>query len=99
KLDGGKFDAIKPENKQFGAWEVFYRYDNIKVDDKNIVVSSATRETGDAKANVNTLGVNWYANEAVKLSLNYSKVSTDKITNANGDDSGDSIVGRVQYVF
>jgi phosphate-selective porin OprO/OprP len=43
--------------------------------------------------------VNWYANEAVKLSLNYSKVSTDKITNANGDDSGDSIVGRVQYVF
>ena len=99
KLDGGKFDAIKPENKQYGAWEVFYRYDNIKVDDKNIVVSSATRETGDAKANVNTLGVNWYANEAVKLSLNYSKVSTDKITNANGDDSGDSIVGRVQYVF
>jgi phosphate-selective porin OprO/OprP len=99
KLDGAKFDTIKPENKQFGAWEVFYRYDNISVDDKNIVRNSATRETGDAKANLNTIGVNWYANESVKVSANYVKVSTDKIKNANGDDSGDNFVARVQYVF
>ncbi|SDV01548.1 OprO/OprP family phosphate-selective porin [Pseudomonas mucidolens] len=99
KLEGGKFDTIKPENKQFGAWEVFYRYDNLRVDDKNIVTNSATREVGDAKASLNTVGVNWYANEAVKVSLNYVKASTDKITNANGDDSGDAVVGRVQYVF
>ncbi|QJI27849.1 porin [Pseudomonas sp. ADAK18] len=99
KLDGAKFDTIKPENKQYGAWEVFYRYDNISVDDKNIVRNSATRETGDAKANLNTIGVNWYANESVKVSANYVKVSTDKIKNANGDDSGDNFVARVQYVF
>ncbi|KAA0948332.1 MULTISPECIES: OprO/OprP family phosphate-selective porin [unclassified Pseudomonas] len=99
KLDGAKFDTIKPQNKQFGAWEVFYRYDNIKVDDKNVVRNSATREVGDAKANLNTIGVNWYANEAVRVSANYIKVSTDKIVNANGDDSGDAIVARVQYVF
>ncbi|AZC23297.1 OprO/OprP family phosphate-selective porin [Pseudomonas sessilinigenes] len=99
KLDGAKFDTIKPENKQYGAWEVFYRYDNIKVDDKNIVTSTATREVGDAKATMNTIGVNWYANEAIKVSANYIKVNTDKITNSVGDDSGDALVARVQYVF
>ena len=32
KLDGAKFDTIKPENKEIGAWELFYRYDSIKVE-------------------------------------------------------------------
>lgn len=45
------------------------------------------------------LGVNWYANEAVKVSANYVKAKTDKISNANGDDSGDGLVMRLQYVF
>ncbi|MCP1480269.1 phosphate-selective porin OprO/OprP [Pseudomonas chlororaphis] len=99
KLDGAKFDSIKPENKQYGAWEVFYRYDNIKVDDENVVSSTSTREVGDAKASLNTIGVNWYANEAVKISANYIKVSTDNVTNNVGDDSGDALVARVQYVF
>ncbi len=99
KLDGAKFDTIKPENKQYGAWEVFYRYDNIKVDDKNVVASTSTREVGDAKANLNTIGVNWYANEAIKISANYIKVSTDRVTNSVGDDSGDALVARLQYVF
>jgi phosphate-selective porin OprO/OprP len=99
KLDGAKFDTIKPENKQYGAWEVFYRYDNITVDDKNVVRNTATREVGDAKANLNIIGVNWYANEAVKVSANYIKAKTDNVVNAAGDDSGDAIVARVQYVF
>ncbi|MGV8783929.1 porin, partial [Pseudomonas aeruginosa] len=76
KLDGAKFDTIKPENKEIGAWELFYRYDSIKVEDDNIVVDSATREVGDAKGKTHTLGVNWYANEAVKVSANYVKAKT-----------------------
>ncbi|SEM39924.1 phosphate-selective porin OprO and OprP [Pseudomonas sp. ok272] len=99
KLDGAKFDTIKPENKQYGAWEVFYRYDHISVDDENVVSKTATRDVGDAKANVNTIGLNWYANEAVKLSANYVNTKTDNITNNVGDDSGSAFVGRVQYVF
>ncbi|EOY6415837.1 outer membrane porin OprP [Pseudomonas aeruginosa] len=99
KLDGAKFDTIKPENKEIGAWELFYRYDSIKVEDDNIVVDSATREVGDAKGKTHTLGVNWYANEAVKVSANYVKAKTDKISNANGDDSGDGLVMRLQCVF
>lgn len=99
KLDGAKFDTIKPENKQYGAWEVFYRYDHINVDDENVVTKSSTRDVGDATANLNTLGVNWYANEAIKISANYVKVKTDNVTNNVGDDSGDAFVARVQYVF
>jgi phosphate-selective porin OprO/OprP len=43
--------------------------------------------------------VNWYANEAVKISANYLKTSVDDVVNANGDDDGDAISLRAQYVF
>jgi len=99
KLDGAKFDTIKPENKQYGAWEVFYRFDSMTVEDDNITTASATREVGDAEAKVHNLGVNWYANEAVKITGAYVKAKTDKVTNANGDDDGDGFVVRAQYVF
>nr|BFE90628.1 hypothetical protein GCM10020185_11640 [Pseudomonas brassicacearum subsp. brassicacearum] len=95
----GKFDAIKPQNKSIGAWEVFYRFDSMTVEDDNITTASATREVGDAEAKVHNLGVNWYANEAVKISAAYIKAKTDKVTNANGDDDGDGFVMRAQYVF
>ncbi|WAJ38895.1 porin [Pseudomonas sp. GOM7] len=90
KLDGGKFDSIKPNDKQMGAWEVFYRYDNIKAEESDFV---------DTKAKIHTVGVNWYANEAVKVSANYLKASTDKVTNSNRDDDGDAVSMRLQYVF
>ncbi|WIX04029.1 porin [Pseudomonas sp. AR5] len=95
----GKFDSLKPQNKQIGAWEVFYRYDSFEVDDGNIVAATATRDVGDAEAKVHNLGVNWYVNDAVKLSGVYVKAKTDSIYNANGDDDGDGMVFRAQYVF
>ncbi|SHL73663.1 OprO/OprP family phosphate-selective porin [Phytopseudomonas punonensis] len=101
----GKFDAIKPENKQIGAWEVFYRYDSINVEDDNLVTASATRDVGDLEAKVHNLGVNWYVNEAVKISGVYVKANTENVYNASttgvrtGDDSGDGFVFRAQYAF
>ncbi|MBX9914545.1 MAG: porin [Pseudomonadaceae bacterium] len=83
KLDGGKFDAIKPLNKSTGAWEIFYRYENLAVkDDNNLSGASLTSTTGidKSKATLNVIGVNWYANEAVKLSLDYLVTSTDSDT-------------------
>ncbi|SDS78384.1 OprO/OprP family phosphate-selective porin [Pseudomonas oryzae] len=91
----GKFDKIKPANKQIGAWEVFYRYDNISVEDDSVGIVA----TDDVEAKVHNLGVNWYANEAVKLSGVYVKTSVDNAENAVGDDDGDGIVFRAQYVF
>ena len=107
KLNGGKFDKIKPENKQLGAWEVFYRYDNITVDETAMLpvgesaapIAGLTVDSAEATAKTHTIGVNWYANESVKLSANYLKTSVDDVVNANGDDDGDAISLRAQYVF
>jgi phosphate-selective porin OprO/OprP len=90
KLDGGKFDSIKPANKQTGAWELVYRYDNIKAEESSFV---------DTKAKIHTAGVNWYANEAVKVSANYLKADSDNIANAVNGDDGDAVSLRLQYAF
>ena len=91
----GKFDAIKPSNKQIGAWELFYRYDHLSVDDDN----GAFARISDIEAKVHNLGLNWYANESIKLSGTYVKAKVDNAQNANGDDDGDGFVVRAQYVF
>lgn len=91
----GKFDSIKPANKQIGAWEVFYRYDHLSVEDDNVGIEP----TDDVEGKVHNLGVNWYANEAVKISGVYVKANVENQENDNGDDSGDGFVMRAQYVF
>lgn len=96
KLDGGKFDSIKPSNKQTGAWELVYRYDHLTIADADM---DSTASFYDTKAKIHTMGVNWYANQAVKVSANYLKAKTDKVANVANDDSGDAISLRVQYVF
>ncbi|AKX45426.1 porin [Thiopseudomonas alkaliphila] len=90
KLDGGKFDKIKPNDKSLGAWEVFYRHDQIKVKESDFL---------DNKVKGHTFGVNWYANEAVKISANYVKVKTSEPSNKVGDKTGDALSLRAQYVF
>ncbi len=78
---------------------MFYRYDHINVDDGNVVTSTATRQVGDTEASIHTVGLNWYATEAVKVAANYVMLNTDNIQNAAGDDDGDAYVMRMQYVF
>ena len=91
----GRFDAIKPENKQTGAWEVFYRYDYIEGDDDTVGINAGSTVEGK----VHNVGLNWYANESVRLTGAYVKAKVDNQENANGDDDGDGIVLRAQYVF
>ncbi len=108
KLDGAKFDAIKPMDKANGAWEVFYRYDNLNVEDDDVMATVGGVAIDETEAKVHTLGVNWYVNEAVKLSANYlmSKSDEDTVKLQNGrfaagndDDDGRAISLRAQYVF
>ena len=108
KLDGAKFDAIKPSNKQTGAWEVFYRYDNLNVQDDDIMATVGGVAIDETEAKVHTLGVNWYVNEAVKVSANYLMTSTDddtvklqtgRFAAGNDDDSGNALSLRAQYVL
>lgn len=91
----GKFDAIKPANKAIGAWEVFYRYDHLSMEDDSVGIDASK----DVEGKVHNLGVNWYVNDAVKLSGVYVKSSVDNAKNGNGDDDGDGMVFRAQYVF
>lgn len=97
KLDGAKFDTIKPQNKDLGAWKVFYRFDDIKVEDGNLVATAD--QSDERKAKSHTVGVNWYVNEAVKVSANYINVRTDNNENTVGDDKGNAFNTRLQYVF
>lgn len=108
KLDGAKFDAIKPMNKQTGAWEVFYRYDHLSVEDDQVMATVGGVRIDESEAKVHTLGVNWYVNEAVKLSANYLMTKTDddtvklqsgRFAAGNDDDDGSAISLRAQYVF
>ncbi|VXC47201.1 Porin O [Pseudomonas sp. 8AS] len=108
KLDGAKFDTIKPADKQYGAWEVFYRYDHLSVEDDDTMATVGGLAIDESEAKVHTLGVNWYANEAVKVSLNYLMTKTDddtvrlqngRFAAGNDDDDGQAITMRAQYVF
>ena len=65
--------------------------------DGNLV--TAADQSNERKAKSHTVGVNWYVNEAVKVSANYINVRTDNNENTVGDDSGNAIVTRLQYVF
>lgn len=93
KNEIGAFDKIKPAGVG-GAYEVFARYDELDAsDNKNVAPVQVIGETG----NTITVGVNWYANELVKVALNYVHADTDQ--KIGGEDSGDAIVSRIQYAF
>ncbi|WP_067519224.1 porin [Endozoicomonas ascidiicola] len=57
----------------------------------------------DVEASSYTLGVNYFPTKNVRASMNYVTGQVDNhasIENvANADDSGDALVGRIQYVF
>ena len=97
KSDIGAFDKVNPK-KATGAWEIFAKYEDSEVD-----VDIAGDE---AEYSIFTLGVNWYANSNVKLSLNYLDTDTDNFTSAagesldaTGEDDGDAVSFRAQYAF
>ncbi|MFA5629872.1 MAG: porin [Porticoccaceae bacterium] len=86
----GAFGGVKPASAG-GAWEVFARYDALDVDNSLPIAVSGE------KADSWTLGVNWYMNSLMKLSVNYVNVSTD--ARIGGEDDGDAIVARLQVAF
>src|SRR5690554_1199698 len=95
RLSGARFDRIRPANPGPGAWEVFYRYESLTVEERNLA---------DREANIHTLGVNWYANEAVKVAFNYLMTDTRNVVTpaereAGRTGDGQAFSARLQYVF
>ncbi|MAT49601.1 MAG: porin [Porticoccaceae bacterium] len=84
------FDKVKPANAG-GAWEVFARFDSLDVN------NAAPVSVAGEQADTITLGVNWYLNSLVKMSVNYVNVETDQPI--GGEDDGDALVARLQVAF
>lgn len=95
----GRFGQIKPERKGLGAWEIFYRYDRLRVDDPAITEAGSAVTPNIARARVHNIGINWYASEAVRVSGMYVRARLDNRSNRMGDRDGDGMVVRAQYSF
>jgi phosphate-selective porin OprO and OprP len=83
----------------WGAWEVAVRYSELDIDDDAFPIF-ADPTTSATKASGYTLGVNWFLNRHVKLSLNYEH--TDFSGGALGAVSGqdeNAIFSRAQVSF
>ncbi len=93
KSSSGTFDKVKPSGAG-GAWEVFARYDELDVSSTQ---ASVLTSTDASDANTLTIGANWYMNSNVKLAMNYVNAETDQPI--GGEDSGDAIVARFQFLF
>ncbi|NVK23153.1 MAG: porin [Kangiellaceae bacterium] len=77
----GKFKRVKPKGNA-GAWEVFGRW--------------SSYEPGSDEAEALTLGLNYYANNAVRVGLNY--VMGD-LNEGGVNKDGNALSLRFQYVF
>ena len=85
-----EFGRVVPRDKS-GAWEVAARYSTLDLNDKDV-------EGG--KANIMTLGVNWYANANIRVYLNYAYVNNDATAMGRKDDlPGDYDFGMFQMRF
>src|SRR5690606_15223500 len=90
KTDIAAFDSVKP-SKSSGACEIFARYDELDLSGHS---DPLIQEIG-GDASTWTLGVIWYANELVKIALNY--VHADTVEKIGSEDDGDAIVARIQF--
>lgn len=94
-MDSAEFGAVHPESER-GALEFAVRFSNL---DLNDVVAGV--EGG--KADNMTLGVNWYANDHVRLMFNYIRQDNDEFADGDGDflgnDNLDIFAARFQLLF
>ena len=87
---GGRFKRVKPGSKS-GAWEVVARYEDGNGDFGDIELGD---QIGDDEASSYTLGVNYYANNFIRIGASYSDGDED-----NGSDDGNEFRVRFQVAF
>ena len=89
----GVFKRVKPA-REAGAWEVVVRYEDGNGSFGDIGLFTAA---GDAEGEQMTYGVNYYANNYVRLGLSYMDGEAD---NAAGNSfDGDELRARIQFAF
>src|SRR5690606_24841742 len=84
----------------FGAFELAARYHELRVDDEVFEQGFASRTQSAERARAWTLGVNWYPNPFVKLSLNLDQTFFEG-GGANGGDrpTETAVLSRFQVAF
>jgi phosphate-selective porin OprO/OprP len=94
-MDSGEFGAIMPQGKK-GALEIALRMSHLDLNDLDADVE------GGSADNV-TLGLNWYANDNVRIMFNYIQSDNDAYADGDGDflgeDKLDIFALRFQYLF
>lgn len=89
------FGKIKSK-RDFGAWEIFYRHDKVETQGE-IGMLSGRRTAGEANSRI--AGVNWYACDYLKVSLNHIVGEAPLIPNDHGDEQGEAYSLQVQLKF
>jgi phosphate-selective porin OprO/OprP len=83
-----------------GAWEVAARYHELRVDDEIFDEGFASRTQSAKSARAWTVGVNWYLNPFVKLSLNLDQTAFEDGGPNGGDRPAESaVLSRFQVAF
>jgi phosphate-selective porin OprO/OprP len=94
-MDSGEWGAVNPTGKR-GALELALRASNVNLTDLDAGV-----EGGEAD-NI-TFGINWYANDHVRMMFNYIKQDNDEFADGDGDflpdDDLDIYAVRFQLTF
>lgn len=84
----GKFKRLKP-SADTGAWEVFARYEDGDGNHSDI-------ELGRVDAEAYTVGVNYYANNNIRIGMNYSEGESQE---TGSSDEGEEFRLRLQLTF
>ncbi len=89
KKSSATFDKVMPAGSA-GAWEVFARFSELDYGDG-----------GGNTGEISTLGLNWYISSSVRAGLNYVHAEYDNAvgTEDGGEDDGDAISMRLQFIF
>jgi phosphate-selective porin OprO/OprP len=87
--EAARFGRPERAGTPWGAWEVFYRFDNLAARDD---------QDGTRKATVHTLGTSWFADEHWRVMLNVHRATSDD-PNAVGERDGAGWALRLQGTF
>jgi phosphate-selective porin OprO/OprP len=95
------YKGIKPKGRYGpipGAWELFFRHEGLKVVQE--AYSSTNYLSSEVnRAKINTMGINWYYRDDIRISASYSRVFAPADDNDEGEIKGSGMAIRTQLIF
>ena len=88
-----------PRNGTWGAFEVAARYQNLYLDPDNFTQGVASTTNSIQRANSYGVGLNWYLNNAVRLSTGYDQTEFEKGRSRGDRPTEKVLISRAQLYF